>query len=169
MSTLESRAAAFAARVHVDQLRKYTGAPYVTHPCAVAEIVRSVPHTEEMLAAAWLHDVAEDCAVSEADLVAVFGPTVAQLVRELTDVSRGSDGNRAARKAVDRAHSAQASVAAKTIKLADLIDNSQSILERDPKFAVTYLEEKRLLLEVLRDGDAILWAIAAAIADGVHQ
>jgi hypothetical protein len=88
---------------------------------------------------------------------------VASLVEQLTDVSRPEHGNRAARKAIDRAHTASASAAAKTLKLADLIDNSRSILERDPGFARVYIEEKRLLLEVLREGDPTLWGTAARI------
>ena len=52
---------------------------------------------------------------------------------------------------------------AKTIKLADLIDNSKSILEYDPKFAKVYMAEKKLLLEVLEDGDKSLWLLAHKI------
>lgn len=50
------------------------------------------------------------------------------------------------------------------MKLADLIDNSRSILARDPDFAKVYIHEKRLLLdEALRDGDPTLWAQADQI------
>ena len=46
---------------------------------------------------------------------------------------------------------------AKTIKLADLIDNSRVLyLTNDPNFAKVYIEEKRLLLEVLKEGNSIL-------------
>jgi hypothetical protein len=40
--------------------------------------------------------------------------------------------------------------------LADLIDNTKSIVEFDPNFAIVYLKEKQLLLEVLTKGDATL-------------
>lgn len=162
---LESRTKDFATAAHarVGQVRIYTGAPYIEHPAAVVEIVRSVPHDEAMLAAAWLHDTVEDTGVSIAEIVREFGADVAMLVESLTDVSSPSDGNRKARKAIDLRHTAGASARAKTIKLADLIDNSRSILDRDPGFARVYLEEKRLLLEVLREGDATLWARAAEI------
>jgi hypothetical protein len=49
---------------------------------------------------------------------------------------------------------------AQTIKLADLISNTRSIMEHDEAFARTYLEEKRLLLEVMTKADAGLMAIA---------
>ena len=166
MSSLEQYAADFAAAAHaaIGQRRKYTDAPYIEHPRDVADLVREVPHTEEQLAAAWLHDVVEDTPITLEDVRARFGDAVAQLVSELTDVSRPEDGTRDVRKTLDRAHLAKASAAAKTVKLADLIDNSRSIVARDPGFARVYLAEKRLLLPFLKDGDPTLWARANAIA-----
>lgn len=159
MKTLEQRACDFATKAHerVKQKRKYTEDPYIVHPMAVAETVRSVPHDEEMLAAAWLHDTVEDTGVLLKDIEAEFGPGVASLVEQLTDVSKPGDGDRKARKEVDRNHTAKASSRAKTIKLADLIDNGKSIVKHDAEFAIVYLEEKRLLLEVLNEGDVTLW------------
>lgn len=154
-----------AAHLAVGQVRKYTGEPYHWHPYEVAAILQEHVKdlTEDMLIAALLHDVVEDTAVPLGDIDATFGPSVARLVSDLTDVSKPEDGNRAARKAIDREHTARASHQAKTIKLADLIDNSRSILDRDPEFAKVYLEEKRLLLDVLKEGDPILWEIAAGL------
>jgi len=157
--TLEERAKQFATERHaaINHIRKYTGEPYINHPAAVVELVRSVPHTEEMLAAAWLHDTVEDTETTFDEIGEIFGLDVAWLVLNLTDVSVPSDGNRKARKTLDRLHTATAKPEAKTIKLADLIDNSSSILEFDYDFARVYIEEKRLLLEVLKDGDPVLW------------
>jgi hypothetical protein len=56
-----------------------------------------------------------------------------------------------------------APAAAQTVKLADLIANSRSIMAHDPAFAKIYLEEKRMLLEVLTRGDATLMARARSI------
>ena len=151
----------FATVAHSGQTRKYTGEPYIEHPAAVAAIVASVRHTSAQVAAAWLHDVVEDTIVTLDDMRSYFGPEVAGLVYWLTDVSRPQDGNRATRKALDRAHIAKAPPAAKTVKLADLIDNTSSIVARDPDFAKVYLREKALLLDVLREGDATLWQRAA--------
>ena len=90
-----------------------------------------------------------------------FGIDIATMVNWLTDVSRPEDGNRARRKAIDREHTARAPAEVQTIKLADLISNSRSIMQHDPEFARVYLEEKRLLLEVLTRGDAELHAEAS--------
>lgn len=148
-----ARAATFAAEAHaaVAQVRKYTGEPYIVHPKAVAALVAEAGGDDAMVAAAWLHDVVEDTEVSLATLLDRFGDDVADLVSWLTDVSRPEDGNRAARKTKDRVHIAQAPARAKAVKLADLIDNTASILTHDPHFAAVYLREKALLLDVLSD------------------
>jgi (p)ppGpp synthase/HD superfamily hydrolase len=147
---------ATAAHAAVGQLRKYTFEPYIVHPAEVAGIVAEAGGTPEMIAAAWLHDTVEDTGVTSELIRAEFGDEVATLVGWLTDVSRPDHGNRAARKAVDRAHTAAAPAEAQTIKLADLICNTKSIVAHDPKFAVTYLAEKRELLEVMTKGNPSL-------------
>jgi len=153
---------AIAAHSAVGQRRKYTGEPYYVHPAEVARIVADVPgSTPEMVAAAWLHDVVEDTGCTFTDIHMAFGIDIATLVGWLTDVSKPEDGNRAHRKAMDREHTAAAPAEAQTIKLADLISNSRSIMEHDPAFARTYLEEKRLLLAVMTRGDAGLHAEAS--------
>lgn len=156
----------FAAEAHegIGQVRKYTGEPYINHPAAVVELVGSVAHTPEMLAAAWLHDTVEDTPVTLQDIERTFGSVVAVMVEGLTDTSKPEDGNRAARKAIDRARIANTSPEVKTIKLADLIDNSRSIFSYDRQFAKVYLAEKLLLLEVLKEGDPFLYAMAESIA-----
>ena len=152
---------AIAAHASVQQKRKYTGEPYIVHPAEVARIVAEVPgSTPDMVAAAWLHDVVEDTGCTFTDIHLNFGIDIATLVGWLTDVSKPEDGNRAVRKAIDRDHTARAPAEAQTIKLADLISNSKSIVQHDPNFAKTYLEEKRLMLEVMTKGDPTLMAEA---------
>lgn len=164
-SALEKHALRFATKAHGTQKRKYTDEDYIVHPMAVAEIVRGVPHTPEMIATALLHDTVEDASVTLLDIKENFGVKVAQLVAWLTDISTPFHGNRAVRKELDRQHLALAPAQAKTIKLADLIDNTGSIRERDPDFWRVYREEKVRLLEVLRDGDPALWARAKELTE----
>lgn len=159
MSDLEKRAREFASRVHgeANQRRKYTLAPYIVHPAAVVELVRSVPHTPEMLAAALLHDTVEDTDVLIDDIFHLFGESVAQYVAMVTKVSAERDGDREARFVVDLRHTALACPQAKTIKLADIIDNCRTVADFDPAFAEGYLAEKRRQLAVLTQGDAELF------------
>lgn len=150
----------FATVAHSNQKRKYTGDPYIVHPIAVAEIVKTVPHTDEMIAAALLHDVVEDTPVTIEDIKNKFGDKIAELVGWLTDVSKPEDGNRKTRKTIDREHSAIAPADAQTIKVADLIHNTQSIEKHDPSFYKVYKEEKIKLLSVLTEADQTLVRIA---------
>lgn len=155
-----------AKRWHGEQVRKYTGEPYVNHCVEVAQLVASVTECCHMISAALLHDVIEDCHATMQDLRDnQFGFGIDRLVLELTDISVPSDGNRKFRKALDRRYLSRASVQAKTIKLADLISNSKSIIEHDPKFAKTYMAEKELLLDVLREGDEKLYSQAVEIVE----
>lgn len=155
----------FAAEAHTGQVRKYTGEPYINHPVEVMNIVKSVPHTEDMLCAALLHDVVEDCDVSIQEVGDLFGHVVMSMVNKLSDVSKPPHGNRAVRKEIDRMWIGDAHRNTKTIKLADLISNSKSILEHDKEFAKVYIKEKELLLEVLTEGDPILYAQAKDIVE----
>jgi (p)ppGpp synthase/HD superfamily hydrolase len=116
-----------------------------------------------MIAAAWLHDVVEDTPVTIAEIEAEFGLNIARLVDDLTDVSRKSDGSRRQRLAIDREHTARAEPRAKTIKLADVIDNLSDIVNQNSDFAPKYLSEKEELLEVLVDGHPVLMARAQTV------
>lgn len=167
MTSLVQRAREFAHRAHeqVGQVRKYTGLPYHTHVDAVAELVASVTDDRAMIAAAYLHDTVEDTNVTFDDIAENFGGDVAYLVVYLTDISKPKDGNRATRKAIDRAHIARGDARVHTIKLADLIDNAGTITEHDPKFAAIYMEEKRQLLKVLQAGDPVLLERATGIVE----
>jgi (p)ppGpp synthase/HD superfamily hydrolase len=156
----KARIFATAAHAAVDQRRKYTGAPYIVHPAEVASIVKRVGGTPDMIAAAWLHDVVEDTKVTNEIITQEFGSIIAGLVGWLTDISKPEYGNREFRKRMDREYIFNAPAEAQTVKLADLISNTKSIMQYDPNFAVIYLKEKRLLLEVLTKGDAILMAEA---------
>lgn len=157
------KAIEFARRAHEGQKRKYTGEDYIWHPIEVATIVSTVEHNEDMLVAAILHDVVEDTEVEAWEIYKHFGQNVQNLVLDLTDVSKASDGNRKVRKEIDRQHTASACVEAKTIKLADLISNSKSILQHDEDFAKVYLKEKKMLLDVLTEGNTTLWLQANEI------
>jgi (p)ppGpp synthase/HD superfamily hydrolase len=141
----------FATHSHKEQVRKYTGEPYIVHPIAVASLVNKHGGDQNMQIAALLHDVVEDCEVTFNEIAQRFGPDVMELVFWLSSASKVAPftGNRAARKAFDQAVLAGAPERAKIIKCADLIDNTQSICVHDRHFATVYLKEKADLLKVM--------------------
>lgn len=163
------QSAAMAAEWHKDQVRKYTGEPYTEHLREVAAIVRSVPYTEDMVCAAWLHDILEDTGCPGWKVEANFGPAVYHLVWLLSDLMPHSVGNRAYRKGLYRQKLAMFGPEAHTIKLADLISNARSIFKQDPGFASVYAGEMGDLLRVLTKGDHHLRAQALRILNEYYS
>jgi GTP diphosphokinase / guanosine-3',5'-bis(diphosphate) 3'-diphosphatase len=125
-------AANFAAEKHASQKRKGAAAePYVNHVLEVADLVStalSKPDTN-LIVAALLHDVIEDCGVTKEELVAQFGPDVAGLVMEVTDDKSLAKSER---KRLQIVNAPKKSVRAQAIKLADKISNLRGILASPP-------------------------------------
>jgi len=163
MHEIVLKAKEFATKAHAGQTRRYTGEPYIGHPARVAFLTASAIGDPEVIAAAYLHDVVEDTPTSLSDIERLFGKRVARLVFEVTDISRKEDGNRKTRKVLDLKHLAKASPEGQTIKLADLLDNTEGVMAHDPSFAAVYMREKAALLEVLLRGDIGLYEEAADV------
>jgi len=155
----------FCIEAHRGQKRKYSGEDYATHPMAVAMLCQAYMLEPDAVIAAVLHDVIEDTDTTIDEIECLFGESVAKLVLEVTDVSKPSDGNRKVRKQKDLEHLAKASHLGKSIKLADLIHNTQSIVKHDIGFAKIYLEEKTQLLKVLKDGNGFLYQMAMHVLE----
>lgn len=117
---LIQKAKEFATKCHEGQHRKVTGDPYIVHPEAVAGLVDNYHGSSEMVAAAWLHDVMEDCNVKYSQLVDMFGKNVANFVKELTN----PPGLDKSKKSEYVAHKMSImSPEALTIKLSDRLHN----------------------------------------------
>ncbi len=156
------KARKFAEHAHRDQFRKYTGEKYFVHLHEVAELCRQFGLSKYAIAAAYLHDTIEDQPVTYEDLCLEFGVGVAHIVFELTDTPHIEGGpNREARKEMDRSRLERASIDAQSIKCADLISNTSSIVRHDKNFSRTYLPEKRAVLTILtranRDLHEMAW------------
>lgn len=75
----------FARRVHHGQHRKQTGEQFVEHPIAVAELLRGTNCDEDLMKAAYLHDVVEKTEVETPEIRDRFGERVASVVEALTE------------------------------------------------------------------------------------
>ncbi|MFA1543800.1 HD domain-containing protein [Actinomadura monticuli] len=84
------RAYAFAASRHEGRHRR-SGAPYITHPLAVAGTAAAMGMDAPMICAALLHDVLADTTCGDAELSAEFGDEITALVRDLTDLEAAGD------------------------------------------------------------------------------
>ncbi len=77
----------FADEAHLGQFRA-SGAPYITHPIAVAGVVAEWKLDAQALMAALLHDTIEDCGVTKTQLIEQFGAPTADLVDGLTKLDK---------------------------------------------------------------------------------
>ena len=147
------RAMEFAALAHKGQLRKYLEVPYYLHLIEVAEIASTVDEDKELHIAALLHDTLEDTTTTWVDLATQFSIRVADLVQQVTNPSKLSDGNRTVRKLIDLKHLMKAEPTAQTLKYADLLSNTPSISSFAPGFAKLYMRECRDIWAALDKGN----------------
>ncbi|AIF42304.1 HD domain-containing protein [Virgibacillus sp. SK37] len=82
---MKERAKAFAIKAHEGQVRKNSNAAYVTHPIRVAERLEKEGFSDELVSAAYLHDVVEDTPYVIEDIEREFGPHVARFVAAHTE------------------------------------------------------------------------------------
>ena len=160
MSDLVKRARIFVSsnQQRIDAQRNPAWQSHELHLKAVAQIVESVTRDEDVIAAAWLHDVVEDTGVTIGDLRRRFGDRVAKLVAEVTPVSRPGDGDLDARRQRDLQHFAGASAEAKTILLADVIDTARDRYKSDQAGFAACVADARALADLLEGGDSTLLA-----------
>ena len=84
--TLVTEAVIFAAQAHDGAARKGSVIPYIVHPMEVVAICATLTDDPQVLAAAALHDVMEDCGIGFDELSRRFGVRVAGL--SLSDVEQ---------------------------------------------------------------------------------
>ena len=77
----------FSDAAHHGQ-KRLSGEPYITHPLAVAGALAEWRMDAQAVAAALLHDVMEDTAVSKAEIAERFGKQVAELVDGLSKLDK---------------------------------------------------------------------------------
>ena len=129
----------YAAHQHRNQRRKGEEAvPYINHPISLLHVlaVEAQITDADVLCAAVLHDVIEDCAsdaaeraVRAAEIEKLCGPRVLQIVMEVTD---DQTRTKADRKQAQIEHARHLSHAAKLVKLADKTVNLRDVAGAAP-------------------------------------
>jgi (p)ppGpp synthase/HD superfamily hydrolase len=130
---LVGRAVSFSLVAHAGQSRKgRPEVPYASHPLRVAGLVLEHGGDAAQLAVALLHDVIEDCGVSDRALHEAFGPEVARAVRDLSDVLEGDTPERKApwreRKTRFVARLAELDARARLVAACDKLDNLSALV-----------------------------------------
>ena len=81
-----SKAFNFAIEAHKNQ-KRISGAPYVVHPIAVANILTELKLDSATIATGLLHDTIEDTKITYQVVLKEFGKEVADLVDGVTKIS----------------------------------------------------------------------------------
>lgn len=83
--SLIDKAKEFAEKAHAGQLRKDGITPYIEHPKIVVQLCKKYYcASEDVLCAAYLHDVIEEAGVEVENLVQSFNNNIANMVVDLT-------------------------------------------------------------------------------------
>jgi len=142
-----NRAAGIARQYHAEQLDK-AGLPYVGHLERVASMVGQAGGTWAQEAAAWLHDVVEDTALTVEEMAALGVPeTVTKIVAIMTHVKEKTN--------VEYWDAIRAEPAAVLVKLCDIYDNLSPARMR----CLDEATRKRLLLKYSKAIQVIVGAV----------
>jgi (p)ppGpp synthase/HD superfamily hydrolase len=157
----------FVTKMHGEQKRKYTGEPYVNHCLQVAELVSEFEG--DCIEIALCHDLFED---TKCDFKMLYNELIrleyerkeaydiCTNVTELSDKFTHEDYpylNRKQRKINEAERLGKISFKSQSVKYADLINNTESIVANDKGFAKVYLSEKDLILQLMNKGNAVLF------------
>lgn len=160
----------FIKKQHEDQARKYTGEPYYTHLLRVAEIVSKYSKSDMEVEIALCHDLLErtHCTKQELALKLIdIGYELfsrSKVLKGVYDLTNHYTSEayptyeRKQRKQLEAERMCDIQFFSQTVKYAEIIDNLQSIIEHDPEFAQTYVQEILTYIDVINEGDEKLYS-----------
>ena len=161
-----------AESAHQGQFRKWSNPPqpYIVHPIRVAEKVASLVGADDTdVAAAYLHDVLEDCGEHYAPKILEFGEAVLILVRELTFPTENGEWvkkPRAEKNVIRFEQMRRMSNRAQRIKMVDRWDNLLDMKNAPYKLISKTVDESYTLLEICRGADP---EMAKELADVIEK
>lgn len=139
------KAYVFSATAHKGQVRR-SGAPYLSHPLAVAALLAEMHTDVASICAALLHDAVEDTDTTIADVAALLGPEVASLVDGVTKITQISATTKTAQQAENMRKMILAmanDIRVLLIKLADRLHNMRTLGYMPPAKQRSIAQETR--------------------------
>ncbi len=110
---------------HTGQVRRSDGSPYIVHSVMVARMLDRAGFSDEVVAAALVHDVLEDTKVTESELRLALGDAVVDIVFGVSEETELPWEERK-QKYIDRVTASGEAVRA--VSVADKIHNAESLL-----------------------------------------
>ena len=144
-------AKSFATKKHNGQ-KRLDGKDYITHPIKVAEFVKIFKESkniEDLICASYLHDTLEDTDTTFYELTNIFGPTISNLVQELTtNENLKNELGKTKYLQIKMNHMTNWAL---TIKLCDRLSNIKDISSCKLSFINKYIIETLEIIEYLLD------------------
>lgn len=161
MKNIVLNAEILARSAHEGQMRKGGHEPYINHPKRIVGILTDVlgsDVTDEMLAAAWLHDTLEDTNITEKEILEATNHLTLEYVHFLTEDKRYktlgfSRDECKGRYAVQLLHAVPK---VQTIKCADILENLSQFPELygcEESWAIRMVKEKAIMRDSLYKAD----------------
>lgn len=120
------KALMFAIIAHSSQVRKGNPEePAIVHPIAVAEILRCYGADKNIIAAAYLHDVAEDTKYTIEDIKRNFGEDIAHLVDIASELDKSKSWEERKQNKIDKMR--EKTLREKLVVIADKIANIEDM------------------------------------------
>jgi len=138
---------------HGEQIRRFSLAPYYTHPIRVACLVmrfKESHNIDNIVKAALCHDLVEDTKVTHEDIVARYGNDVGGLVKELTSDNHAIKIEGKTKYLIDKMLNMTSW--ALCIKLCDRLDNVTDFVYAPSNFVKKYALETKDILSALYHG-----------------
>lgn len=166
LSDRQKRLLEFVKKQHGTQERKYNAEPYWHHVVSVAKIASA--QVDGAIEISFCHDLFEDTPCTKEHLQKFLeehgynkkeAKHISEVTDELTDEYTKEaypDLNRRMRKKKEAERLGKISKLGQSIKYADLIDNTSSIVENDKHFAKVYVKEATDVLDQMRNGNILL-------------
>lgn len=134
MNDLFDKCLQFATKKHLGQFR-VGGAPYITHPVAVCQMLKDKGYPLNYQITALFHDLLEDTDCTEQEILALGGAEVLCAVKLLTK-TKGADYG-------EYMQGVLSNEMAKTVKTYDRIHNLRSAVVADNGFKIRYVEQTK--------------------------
>lgn len=147
------KAEEYAREKHKNQVRKFSGEPYINHPIRVSKIVKEFNKSREMVIAAILHDTVEDTDTTIEYIELHFGREVSKLVNELT--SDKEEISRMGKTKYLTMKMSKMTDDALLIKLADRFDNISDVSSKEFKEKY-YIETAKIMTGIVGMGRVLL-------------
>lgn len=159
----------FVKDQHQDQKRKYTGEPYYSHLLRVAEIVSKYSNNDMEVEIALCHDLLEKtkCTKQELALKLIdIGYDLfprSKVLKGVYDMTNHYTSeaytmyDRKKRKELEAERMCESQSFSQTVMYAEIIDNTQSLVEHDPEFASVYLHEVLTYIDDIDEGQPQLY------------